>query len=116
MNSPFKLSDLPNRDWAVLWPLFNNEFSNKMKFNLLELIFNEIDCNEAGLGIALDEKEESSIMWINRDVWQQELTEEYSVYLQKFYRVDGVVFHNLDEAEQLKEILEKRYAWQLLKE
>jgi hypothetical protein len=116
MSNPFNLTDLPNSTWAVSWPLLENGFSNQMKFNLLDMIFSEIDCNEAGLGVSLDEREELSVVWIKRDAWRQELTEEYSVYLQKFYRVQGAVFYEYDEAAKFKEILEKRYAWQLLKE
>lgn len=115
MSNPFALTDLPNRDWAVSWPMFDDNFNDHMKFNLLDLIFREIDCEEAGLGVSLDEKEESSIMWIKRDVWYQELSEEYARYLYKFYRIKGAVFHKHDEAIKFKEILEKRYAWQLLK-
>lgn len=114
MNSPFQLTDI-NNDWAVVWPSFSDKFTDRMKFNLLECVFKEIKCFEVGLGIA-DDGTEATIMWIKEDIFFSELTEEYTQYLYKYYHIGGVVFHELGEAEKFKEILEKRYVWQLLKE
>jgi len=116
MNSPFQIHDLMNSDWAISWPTFNEEFTESMKFNLLECIFKEVKCSEVGLGVALDEHEATSIMWIRDEVWCSQITEEYSVYLYRNYNIRGAVFHKESEARQFKDILEKRYIWQLLKE
>ena len=115
MNSPFQILDA-NKDWAVVWPSFSDKFTDKMRFNLLDLVFREIKCYEVGLGIADNTKDDPTIMWIKQDIFFSDLTEEYTQYLYKYYHIGGVVFHKLAEAEQFKDILEKRYAWQLLKE
>jgi hypothetical protein len=118
MNSPFEITDV-NNDWAVVWPSFDTKFTDKMKFNILDLIFKEIKCYEVGLGMADtddDGKLDYTIMWIKQDVWFNDLTDEYTRYMYKYYHIGGAVFHERKEAEQFKDILEKRYAWQLLKE
>lgn len=115
MNSPFVLYDLPSKnDWAVTWPSFGERFTQRMKFNLLETIFKEVKCQEVGLGIGIDEKDETTVMWIKDDIWQMNITQEYSHYLYTNYNIRGAVFHSLDEAEKFKDILEKRYVWQTL--
>ena len=116
MNSPFQLHDLMNNDWAVSWPSFDEKFTERMRFNLLECIFREVKCDEVGLGVAMDERDITSIMWIKNHVWYSQLTEEYSQYLYRNYNICGTVFHSESDARQFKDILEKRYAWQLLKE
>ncbi len=116
MSNPFVLIDLPNNDWAVSWPTTDEKFTDRVRFNLLECIFKEVKCSEVGLGVAIDEREETSIMWIKDHVWCSQLTEEYSQYLYRNYNIRGTVFHSESEAKQFKDILEKRYAWQLLKE
>lgn len=114
MSNPFEILDV-NKNWAVVWPTFNDYFTDKMKFNLLDCIFKEINCTEVGLGVTLG-KDEESILWINQTIWFSDLTEEYMKYLYRFYNITGAVFHKLSEAEKFKEILEKKYSWQLLKE
>lgn len=116
MNTPFILNDLCDSTWAVSWPSFDEKFTTHMKFNMLNCIFKEIKCHEVGLGISLDEKEEPSILWIEDKVWFSDLSEEYSQYLYKYYNIRGAVFHKQQEAEQFKDILEKRYIWQILQE
>ena len=112
MNSPFQIQDV-NRDWAVVWPSVDDNFTNKMKFNLLDCIFREIKCYEVGLGVT-DNGKDATIMWIKQDIFFSDLTEEYTQYLYKYYHIGGVVFHSLKEAEQFRDILEKRYIWQVL--
>jgi hypothetical protein len=116
MNSPFQLIDLMNNDWAISWPTFDEKFTKHMRFNLLECIFKEIKCQEVGLGVSLGERDDTSIMWVRDDIWYSKITEEYSHYLYNNYNIRGVVFHKETEARLFKDILEKRYAWQLLKE
>jgi hypothetical protein len=116
MSNPFVLTDLPSNDWAVSWPTFDEKFTHHMRFNLLGYIFKEIKCDEVGLGIVANERDETSIMWIRDDVWYSQITEEYSHYLYNNYNICGAVFRKESEARQFKDILEKRYAWQLLKE
>jgi len=118
MSNPFEIRDV-NKDWAVVWPSFDTNFNDKMKFNLLDLVFKEVKCHEVGLGMVDtddDGKKDYTIMWIKQDIWFSDLTDEYTRYLYKYYHIGGAVFHELKEAEHFKDILEKRYAWQLLKE
>ena len=118
MSNPFEILDV-NKDWAVVWPSFDTMFTDKMKFDLLDLVFEEVNCHEVGLGmVELDDdgKKDYTIMWVKQDIWFNDLTDEYTRYLYKYYHIGGAVFHELKEAEHFKDILEKRYAWQLLKE
>lgn len=116
MKNPFPLIDLPDGTWAVSWPEFSEKFNDRMKINMLECIFNQLKCSEVGLGVAEHEHNETTILWIACKSYFQELTDEYSQYLQKYYNIRGAVFRKQHEAEQFKEILEKRYVWQLLQE
>lgn len=115
MNSPFEIAST-HKDWAVVWPTVDTKFTDKMRFNLIGCIFDEVKCRETGLVVSNDAKDDPTIMWVKQDLWFSDLTEEYSQYLYKYYDIRGAVFHQLSEAEQFKEILEKRYMWQLLKE
>jgi hypothetical protein len=116
MTTPFEIVDMPNNDWAVSWPSFDDTFTESMKFNILKCIFNEIQCEEVGLGVAANKHDESTIMWINCNIWFTDMTDEYNQYLYKYYHIRGAVFHKQADAEKFKDILEKRYMWQLLKE
>ena len=116
MKNPFPLTDLPDGTWAVSWPEFSEKFNDRMKFNMLECIFKQVQCNEVGLGVAESEYNETSILWISDTVYYQDITDEYCQYLHKYYNIRGAVFRKQHEAQQFKEILEKRYMWQLLQE
>ena len=116
MSNPFVLTDLPDGTWAVAWPEFDDSFNESMKFNLLECIFKEVKCDEAGLGVAVHNNDETSVLWIKDDVFYTEMTQEYTHYLYKYYKIRGAVFHKQQEAMHFKDVLEKRYMWQLLKE
>lgn len=116
MNSPFSLHELNNRTWGVAWSKVDVTFTNHMRFNLIDFVFKNIKCFEFGLFISDGDNLEGDIMWINQRVFFQEITDEYSRYLYSNYKIIGSVFHKKNEAELFKELLEKRYAWHLLKE
>lgn len=119
MNSPFILNDLCDDTWSVTWPTF--QASNKydtMAFDILTFVFSEVKPNRVGLGVTLDNyfEADTSILWVDDDVYTTDITAEYSHYLYKNYKIFGAVFEKQQDAEKFKDLLEKRYVWQLLKE
>lgn len=115
MNSPFTLYEL-SKGWGIAWSKFDQAFTNHMRFNLIDFIFKNVKCFEVGLLIIDNERDPGDVLWINQNVFFQEMTDEYSQYLYKNYTILGAVFHKQSEAELFKELLEKRYSWHLLKE
>jgi hypothetical protein len=118
MNSPFKLNDLCDNTWSVTWPTFqaSNNYDN-MAFDILSFVFSEVKPNRVGIGVTFDNYFESdtSILWVDSDVYTTDITAEYSQYLYKNYKIFGAVFEKQQDAEKFKDLIEKRHVWQLLK-
>jgi hypothetical protein len=119
MNSPFILNDLSDNTWSVTWPTFkDSNLYDNMAVDILKFVFSEVKCHRVGLGLTIDNyfEADTSILWIDNSTYAMDITDEYSRYLYKNYKVFGAVFEKQQDAEKCKESLEKRYVWQLLKE
>lgn len=112
-NSPFLLTTSKNQ-WAVHWPTFKNIKDKLYNIILLDIIFGEIKCDQAGLSLLFDD-DNSQVLWIDSIMWFQDNKKQYSEYLQDMYQIQGVVFRNKSEALQFQDILEKKYIWKVLK-
>lgn len=113
MKNPFPLNDLPSGDWAVSWPDFDSIRDTGLKERVMKVVFNDLDYDEVGFGIA-HRDHETDIMWMNSDVWYSALGDSYAIYLEDMYELRGLVFHTREEAEKMQDWLEKKYMWQVL--
>lgn len=109
MSSPFKLNTL-KQGYTVTWPTFENIQGNSTCFNLLKLLFEQIKVDEAMLILNKDQ-----MVTIQGSIWYSGHGEKYSEWLMSQYNVTGVAFKKINQAEELRDELEKRYMWKLLK-
>lgn len=97
-----------------MWPKFENIKDSVSNIKLLDILFGEVKCIQAGLSIMLNNNAEYDTLWIDSVVWYQDTKQEYGDYLQDMYEIRGAVFHNEDEAIKFQDILEKKYIWKIL--
>jgi hypothetical protein len=112
-NTPFILNDLPNNTWSVEWPTFKNITDKVTGKKLLRILFEDIKCYEVGIGVKLNSGEMDTL-WIKSNLFWQDKEGSYTNYLEDMYEIGGVVFLYKNEAEQLQDILEKKYIWKVL--
>lgn len=112
-NSPFIINKSTNDHWVVTWPTFKNIRDSVSNIKLLDILFGEIKCDQAGLAILLKGNEHDTL-WINSIVWYQDTKQQYGDYLERMYEIRGVVFNKQDQAQKLQDILEKKYIWKVL--
>ncbi len=113
-NSPFVINDLPNNNWSVEWPTFKNIRDSVSNIKLLDILFGEVKCHQAGLAIMLNSGDYDTL-WINAIEWYQYTDYKYGDYLEQMYEIRGAVFHQESEARKFQDILEKKYVWKILK-
>lgn len=117
MKSYFVINDLPNNTWSVTWPGYEyNVVNNPDKANkLLSILFNEVEVDEAMVGVVEEGKSDFSncetmhISWI---AWHAQ-PEGTARHLARFI-IPGVRFLTVTQAEKFKDIMEKRLAWRRL--
>lgn len=115
MSNPFIINEMMHNDWQVSWPTFPNMTDADTNLKLLDVVFGQMNCATIGLSILLHGGD-TDILWLDYNLWAQKSKKEYLEYLNDMYDIRGVVFDKQSEAEQFKDILEKRYIWQILKE
>ena len=109
MSNPFVLREVKDR-YMITWPTFHDIRGNETCYNLLKILFDQIRVYEATLLL-----NNSNVVSISCEIWYTGAGERYSEWLMSQYDVNGVVFDKRNQAEQLKEELEKRYMWKILK-
>jgi hypothetical protein len=112
-NSPFEIYKTEKNRWITHWPTFKNIKDTETGIKLLDILFGQIKCEEVGLAL-LVRNGEIDTMWIRYSAWASDVNNCFSEYLQDMYEIRGVVFHKQHEAEQLQDILEKKYIWKVL--
>lgn len=111
----FKLVDLPEGDWSVSWPGYEEHVVNtpeKLK-NLLEMLFEQIKVDEVMLGIIYT-KDKFETLHISSDIHYRNHSKETFEHLFKNVgngRISGCRLPTLKQAEQLIDIFEKRLVW-----
>lgn len=116
LKTPFKITDLPDRGtWSVTWPGYEIVVcENEHKAaNLLKILFEEIDVEEAVLSIRKQDNTESYVVRIPWMTYHQN-PGAAGRFLASRYAVDGVKFLGLEQAQQFKDIMDRRLAWQRL--
>ena len=109
--SPFVITQY-DKFVTVTWPTFENIKEVDTKNKLADIMFKESKAYEVGFVVLLNNKE-YDILWVNVELHY--LKVEYVEYLLDMYTIKGVAFRSKPEAELIKEWLEKKYIWQLLK-
>ena len=109
MNSPFKLHKIKNK-YTITWPTFHNIRGNETCYNLLTLLFERFKLCYVQLLL-----NDNNMVTINDSIWYSNGGMHYSEWLMSQYDITGVVFDKKEEALALKDELEKRYMWKILK-
>lgn len=107
----FVINDHPSGYWTVSWPSWKDVKSINAKQRLLDIIFGDIKAHEVGLGYRT-KANYLEIMWIDAGAFYQD-----SGYLNRWeemYEICGCAFRKFEEAEQFKDILDKKYMWKIL--
>ena len=109
MSSPFELNEV-KRKYTITWPTFHDIRGNETCYNLLKLLFERFKL--AYVQLLLDN---DNMVTINAEVWYTSSGKHYSEWLMSQYSITGVVFDKKENALELRDELEKRYMWKLLK-
>jgi hypothetical protein len=112
-NTPFPITSLQKGKFLVSWPKWQNIKHFHTKKKLLDVLFDDIGCEEVGISISIV-KYELDIMWITLNTWAQDVNGEYASYLEDMYEIKGVAFNSEIEALKLQDYLEKKYIWKTL--
>lgn len=107
MTKIFKKSD--KNDFIIHWLKENKAIE---KENVLNIVFNDIKCQEAGLWI--ENLGSPDILWIKNDYFLRS-GKEYCEYIKNMYSIVGISFHTEKEADKFKEALEKKCMWNILR-
>lgn len=114
---PFELTDLPNGQWSVSWPGYETVVIDNVEKAeaLLKILFDTIKVDEAMVGVVEKHKHNYSdceTMHIGLAAWCQDprALAQHLVY----FTIPGVKFNKLEQAEQFKDLLLKRYVWRKL--
>ena len=111
MAKPFSL--IEGKDvWGVTWLMFPRQLF--VSRSILDIVFDEINCEAAALLIQLNNKENETFT-VDKHSWAQDLSGAYGEFLQDQYVITGAVFKIQKEAENFYEWLEKAYVWNQLK-
>lgn len=118
MNEYFVLNDLPNGEWSVCWPGFeNNVVNNPAKvLRLLEIMFEHVGVEEAMIGVQQRGRDNDwNTMYISSIIWHEgDPSREHVARRLADYVIPGVKFRDQYEAEKFKLHLEQRLAWKKL--
>ena len=112
-NTPFEIYKTERDRWVTHWPTFKNIKDTSTGLKLLDILFGQMKCDEIGLALLLNSGEYDT-MWISYSAWARDVNNHFSEYVQDMYEIRGVLFHTQSEAEQLQDILEKKYIWKVL--
>jgi hypothetical protein len=117
MKSYFVLNDLPNGEWSVCWPGYEeyvvNDPSKALK--LLEILFDHVGVDEAMIGVQQSGRDNDfNIMHISGILWLEENSRRHMAEKLARYKIPGVKFRDQYEAEKFKLHMEQRLAWKRL--
>lgn len=111
MSSPFIIDTLKNNKFVVTWPAIQDIHGNPACYNLFKILFDEIKVDYACLFLTSMD----NLMTISSEVWYSKSAGQYTDWLMSQYSIVGVLFEQKKQAEQLQQILEKKYMWKILK-
>ena len=83
---------------------------------IFDTIFGEFKCYVLGL-VEADAGSSTSywVTWVNDTVWAQDKNNNYSNWVERTFKLIGIGFNKLEDAEKLKDRLEKAIVWRELK-
>lgn len=110
MSSPFVIEKVRS-EYKVTWPAFHDIHGNDSCYNLLKVLFDDIKVDNAKVFLTSMD----NLMIISADIWYSKSAHQYSEWLMSQYSIIAVLFEEEKQAKKLKEILEKRYMWKVLK-
>lgn len=116
-SSPYIINDLPNGTYSVTWPGYEFVLVNDAAkaLRLLEILFDVVGVDEAMIGVQEDGRDNDwRTMHISNVLWWEESSRKYMAERLAKYRVPGVRFTDIYQAEKFKDHMEKRLAWKRL--
>lgn len=113
---PFEIVDHdPAWGWSVTWPGFEMAVadSSRKVSNLLEILFGELELDQAHLCVLLVNGEYETFT-IARAAYARAQGDGLGDYVAGHYRVGGVRFRQEHQAQAFLEIMERRLMWRRL--
>jgi hypothetical protein len=114
MSEHFQLDCKAKDGWVVSWPNKAPLTKAVGKQAMLDVLFNDLKCDNVGLGVALVSGELEYI-WVTSIEYWMDTEQCMGERLMNLYNIGGVKFHFKEEAEQFLEYLNGRLAWYYLK-
>ena len=112
----FVINDLMDNSYSVTWPGYESVVcDNEAKAaNLLKILFNELDVEDAILAVKKDESDDDSFIITIPWMTYHQNPGHAGRFLERRYCVVGCKFDTRELAEAFKLILERRLAWRRL--
>lgn len=83
---------------------------------IFDTIFGEFKCYVLGLvEVNLNSASQYYVTWVNDTVWAQDKSNNYGNWVERTFKLKGIGFAKLEDAEKLKDRLEKAIVWRELK-
>lgn len=82
---------------------------------ILDAVFGEMKCYVIGLVEPDSDHKKYWITWINDTIWLQDKNNNYSNWVERTFKISGIGFKTLQQAEEFRNKLEKAIVWQELK-
>jgi hypothetical protein len=108
MSSPFVIEQTKN-NYLVTWPGFYSIHGNTTCYNLLKVLFDQIEVDEAMLLL-----NGQHMVTISSHIWYSGQGLNYSEWLMSRHSITGAIFKQEKQSLQFLDILEKRLIWHSL--
>lgn len=82
---------------------------------IFDTVFGEMKCYVMGLVETDLDLKKHWITWVNDSVWLQDKSKNYSNWVERTFKMSGIGFNNIEQAQEFKDRLEKAIVWQQLK-
>lgn len=83
---------------------------------IFDTVFGEFKCYVLGLVESnIGYKNPYWVTWVNDTVWAQDRNNNYSNWVERTFKIVGIGFNKISDAEKFKDRLEKAIVWQELK-
>lgn len=103
-------------NYLVVWDKNKSIRDIDPTIRIFDTVFGEFKCFVLGLVESdLDSKNRYWITWVNDTVWLQDKNNNYSNWVERTFKLSGIGFNKLEDAEKLKDRLEKAIVWRELK-
>ncbi len=102
--------------YLVIWGNNKNIRDIDPTIRIFDTVFGQLKCYVLGLVESnLHSSSPYWVTWVNDTVWMQDKNNNYSNWVERTFKLIGIGFNKLDDAEKFKVILEKAIVWRELK-